>query len=298
MKYLPLLALLAFANAGAATLPQSGRLTLDVKIDGTGLTRGNKGKATFKTAETVHLAFTVHPVAGLEAINRLDEAGTQQAIQQVSAPAQARMPSEADAQRMAAQMQKEAAACGSNVACLQRVGEKASRMTAAWTGAPAMPQPQEGRYLNFSGMELERCNMEYTARIDDSVDGSIDDVQGPVPYTEQKSADYKGGAREVPFLCMSMVTLDTKTDSLWVLTQFPSPMGQVTRLQGRDRRTSSPSDGIALQKDAMAWVFDQLRGKVQRSGSRKTTLRVPTTLMGQQGEQTFEVDMRWKFETK
>ncbi|RLM50707.1 hypothetical protein DVK02_17265, partial [Halobellus sp. Atlit-31R] len=161
-------------------------------------------------------------------------------------------------------------------------------MTAAWTGAPAMPQPQEGRYLNFSGMEPERCNMEYSARIDDRVDGAIDDVQGPVPYAEQKNADYKGGARDATFLCVSLVTLDTKTNSLWVATQLPSPLGQVTRLQGRDRRTSTPSDGIALQKDAMAWVFEQLRGKVQRSGNRKTSLRVPTSLMGQKGEQTIE----------
>jgi len=298
MKFLPLLALLAFTNAGAAALPASGRLTLDVKIDGNGMTRGTRGRADFKTAESVHLAFTVHPLAGLEAINQLDEASTQQAYQQVNAPVQARMPSEAEAQRMAAQMQKEAAACGSNVACLQRVGEKASRMSSAWSAAPAMPQPAQGRYLNFSGMELEKCDMEYTARIEDSVDGAIDDVQGPVPYKEQKRADYKGGARDATFLCVSMVTLDTSSNKLWVVTQFPAPLGQVTRLQGKDRRTSSPPDGIALQKEAMAWVFDQLRGKVERSGSRKTSLRVPTTLLGQQGEQTIEVDMRWKFDTK
>lgn len=291
-------ALLAFAATCHAAVPESGRLVLDVKIDGTGQTRGTQGKSIFKTAQSAHLAFTVHPVAGLEAVNRLDEAGTQTMLVQQNAQVEARMPSDAEAQRMAAQMQKEAAACGNNVACLQRVGERASRMTMAWTGTPSVPQPQDGRYLNFSGLQPEACRMAYRARIQDSVDGAIDDVGGPRPYLERKEVDYQGGEREATFVCQSMVTLDTKTGSLWVATQPPAPKGKVTRHYGADRRTDTPVDGVQLHKEAMAWVFDQLRGKMQQSGSRKTTLRVPLDLLGQKGEQVIEVDMRWKFETK
>lgn len=295
------LALLALANttsAAGAAVPESGRLVLDVKIDGSGQTRGAQGKSTFKTAQSAHLAFTVHPVAGLEAVNRLDEAGTQAVLAQQNAPALARMPSEAESRRMAEQMQKKAAACGSNVACLQRVGEEASRMTMAWTGTPAMPQPQDGRYLNFSGLQPEACRMEYSARIQDSVDGAIDDVGGPRPYLERKEVDYQGGEREATFVCQSMVTLDTKTGNLWVASQPPAPKGKVTRHYGADRRTDTPVDGVQLHKEAMAWVFEQLRGKVQQKGSRKTTLRVPLNLLGQKGEQLVEVDMRWRFETR
>jgi hypothetical protein len=292
------LALLALANSGNAADPESGRLSLDVKIDGTGQTRSTQGKSAFRIAQSAHLAFTLHPVAGLEAINRLDEAGTQAMYAQQNAPVQARMPSEAEAQRMAQQMQKKAAACGNNVACLQRVGEEASRMTMAWTGTPAMPQAQEGRYLNFSGLQPQACRMEYTVRIQDSVEGAIDDVGGPRPYLEKKEVDYTGGEREATFVCQSMVTLDTKSGKLWVATQPPAPKGKLTRHYGADRRSDVPVDGIQLHKEAMAWVFDQLRGKVEGNGSRKTTLRLPLELLGQKGEQLVEVDMRWKFETK
>ena len=300
LRLLPPLALLALTAAGPAlaALPESGRLTLDITVKGSGGTRGTQGKTSFKSAQSAHMAVTLHPVAGLEPINRLDSADAQQGYTQLTVATQARMPSETEAQRFAGQMQKEAAACNNDVACLQRVGEKASRMTMAWTGTPAMPQPAEGRYLNFSGMRLDECDMEYAVRIDDSIEGSIDDVGGPVPYLDQRKADYKGGERDATFLCTSMATLDTQADRLWVAASLPAPQGQVTHAYGKDRRSSAPSDGIGLQKEALAWVVEQLHGKVPRAGSRRTTLRLPLTVMGQKGEQLIDVDMRWRFDTK
>lgn len=302
MKTLRLLAALALASSAAspalAALPESGRLTLDITVKASGATRGKQGKTTLQSAQSARLAVTLHQFAGLEALNRLDQGAARQSYAQGIAATQARMPSEADTQRMAEQMQKEAAACGNNVACLQRVGAKASRLTAAWTGAGAMPAPAEGRYLNFSGVQPEQCDMAYSVRIDERVEGSIDDVGGPVPYLEEKKADHKGSARDATLLCMSMATLDTKGDRLWVKAELPAVPGQVTRAYRQDRSSRAPSEGLGLRKEALAWVAGQLQGKVPRAGSRRTSLRLPLTVMGQQGEQTLDVDLRWKFETR
>lgn len=286
------LALFACAGALAAAVPASGRLTLDIRIEGSGSTRGVQGRTTIKTAQSARLALTVHPLAGLEAINRLDQAAYQADLTQHATLVETRIPPitlSAGAPRMAGQMQ-EAAACGSNLACLQGVRGAAA--------AAATQEAGEGRYLNFTGLQPEQCRLEYTARINDSVDGSIDAAGGPVPYSERRQADYRGGERDAVFVCQSMVTLDVKTDRLWVAVQPPAPRGQVTRLHGRRRETASPGEGLALQRDALSWVFDQLRGKVGRAGSSTTTLRLPVSVMGQPGEQVVDVDLRWKFETK
>jgi len=288
------LALFACAGAWAAAVPASGRLTLDIRIEGNGSTRGAQGRTTIKTAQSARLALTVHPLAGLEAINRLDHAAYQADLTQHATLVETRTPRmpnmtiHAGAPRMAGQMQ-EAAACGSNLACLQGVRSAA---------AAATQEAGEGRYLNFTGLQPEQCRLEYTARINDSVDGSIDAAGGPVPYSERRQADYRGGERDAVFVCQSMVTLDVKTDRLWVAVQPPAPRGQVTRLHGRRRETASPGEGLALQRDALSWAFDQLRGKVGRTGSSTTTLRLPVSVMGQPGEQVVDVDLRWKFEMK
>jgi len=285
------LALFACAGARASAVPAAGRLTLDIRIEGNGSTRGVQGRTTIKTAQSARLALTVHPLAGLEAVNRLDQAAYQADLAQHTTPVEMRvphMPIDAGAPRMAGQMQA-AAACGSNLACLQRV-----RGTPA---AAATQEAGEGRYLNFTGLQPEQCRLDYTARINDSVDGSIDAAGGPVPYSERRQADYRGGERDAVFVCQSMVTLDTRTDRLWVAIQPPAPRGQVTRIHGRRRETTS-GEGLALQRDALSWAFDQLRGKLGRAGSSTTTLRLPVSVMGQPGEQVVDVDLRWKFETK
>lgn len=134
-----------------------------------------------------------------------------------------------------------------------------------------------------------------SATIDDRISGRYADVQGMVPYTITRKADWKADATQLRIVCSAYnPVLDVKartisTDGLLV----PEVRGRFTRT---DRgRTESAEEALPLRSEALAWASEQLR-QAPASGSRKATLPIKATSSQGTVEGRLAVEMSWRFE--
>lgn len=143
---------------------------------------------------------------------------------------------------MQARMQAMQARCGADSACLAREGAVISKeMQAAFQAAggraapetPDAPGPEE-RYLHFAG--AANCRLQAMGRIDSTVRGTYNDVQGVVPYTEtQKGED----TLRDPVYCPGVVAvLDVKSGRVWV--GFPTLPQQARGVSTREDKGRAP----------------------------------------------------------
>ncbi len=281
------------STATAADHVHTGRLVLDVKIDGTGHTQSGRATATVSTAETLHLAFTLASNGMPVATNRLDPASLAAAIPTPSSGA----PSQEQQKQIMEQAQKAAQACGRDIACMQKIALDLGKQTAAWqTAAPA--SHMEERYLDYAPGEPQLCKPEFRTRVADSTAGTRNDVQGLVPFAQKYNADYSGNANDFAILCTSNVTVDVKTNRIYVAAALPETRGRVLFTEGARTTSDSPAGTVNLNQQAMAWVMNQLKN-AQRAGMQKTTLRYPISgAGGHRGEDVVNVEMRWSFDGK
>ena len=299
--FLARLSLIAAALAAAPfslAADQYGRLTVDVKVDGTGYAQRNKDYTKSITAQSMHLAYSVMRSGDGDDRNFLDHAGASAAMQKQMAASQARAPSQAKQQEIMQQAQKAMAACKNDMACMQNIAVKLGQQTAAWSAPMPDTSADEGRYLNYIQTEPAQCKAEFTARINDSTEGAYADVAGMRPFTTKRTADFKAGEMEKAGVCIGGVTVDRKTGKIMAQITVPTVKGRYVSTDAGHVTSDSASSQMDLNADALKWAFAQINGGA-RSGSQRTTLKIPTpSSVTGKGEQTLNVEVRWNFDGK
>jgi hypothetical protein len=169
----------------------------------------------------------------------------------------------------------------------------AAEVRAGGTGGENYEPEAELRYLNFYG--FDGCGAQVSATIDDRISGRYADVQGMVPYTITRKADWKADANQSRIVCTAYApVLDVKgraitTDGL----VLPEVRGRTTR---NDRgRTDSAEEALPLRGEAITWASEQLR-QAPASGKRKTTLPIASTSGQGTVEGNLVVELSWRFE--
>ncbi|MDZ7652649.1 MAG: hypothetical protein U5L03_08950 [Burkholderiaceae bacterium] len=169
----------------------------------------------------------------------------------------------------------------------------AAEIRAGGTGGDNYEAEADLRYLNFYG--FDNCGAQVSATIDDRTSGRYEDVQGMVPYTVTRKADWKADATQARIVCTAYnPVLDVKartitTDGL----VLPEVRGRSTR---SDRgRTASVEEALPLRSEALVWASEQLR-QAPASGTRKTTLPIKSTTGQGTVEGNLVVELSWRFE--
>lgn len=275
-----------------------GRLTVDVKVEGSGKSQRNRDYANSITSQNMHLAFSVKRPDGADAMNLQDHAGNAAAMGQQMEASRARAPSQEKQKEYMERMQKQAAACNNNLACMQEIALKVGRETASWSAPPPNTSADEGRYFNYVQVDPAACRAEFTARINDSVEGAYSDVAGMRPFTSRTTADFKAGELEKATVCVGGVTVDTRTGKLTANVSVPIVKGQYRATDGGRVTNESKDAQTEINADALKWAMAQVNAG-GRSGSQRTTLRLPTPAhMVGKGEQVLNVEVRWSFDGK
>jgi hypothetical protein len=169
----------------------------------------------------------------------------------------------------------------------------AAEVRAGGTGGDNYEAEADLRYLNFYG--FDNCGAQVSATIDDRTSGRYADVQGMVPYTVTRKADWKADATQVRIVCTAYnPVLDVKsrtitTDGL----ALPEVRGRYAR---SDRgRTEGGEEALPLRSEAIAWASEQLR-QAPASGTRKATLPIKSTSGQDTVEGNLVVELSWRFE--
>jgi hypothetical protein len=169
----------------------------------------------------------------------------------------------------------------------------AAEVRAGGTGGENYEAEPDNRYLSFYG--FDNCGAHVSATIDDRISGRYADVQGMVPYTVTRKADWKADATQLRIVCSAYnPVLDVKARTIFADGLLvPEVRGRFTR---SDRgRNESAEEALPLRSEALAWASEQLR-QAPATGSRKATLPIKSN----SGQGTIEgsllVEMNWRFE--
>ncbi len=142
----------------------------------------------------------------------------------------------------------------------------------------------ETPYLHFIGRTA--CQLDIAIKIDGRTEGSFQDVQGSVPFTETVQADAR--QRDEMRCPLVQAVLDTRNGRLWAHTAMVAP--EVPGLSVRSEKGRAPQrhDGpVSLQwREATDWLQQRLQN-LRAAGEDK--VRVPVS-----GGQN-ELRLRWRF---
>jgi len=139
-------------------------------------------------------------------------------------------------------------------------------------------------YLLFTGAMA--CGLQLTARIDDRVKGSFNDVQGVVNYTETAQGSE---TRRDDLPCPTMqAVLDTRNGRVWTaLSLVPQDVQGVQTREETNGRKQRHEGRIGLRwLEAQAWLQQRL---VQLSSEGQDQARLPA------GAGQAEIKMKWSF---
>jgi len=287
---LVLVALLALAGSAFAG-QRAARLVVDAKIEGQDrLVKGPLGETSSGTlSETFRLTAILQSDGKLENSNRNE--GRMAAASGPSGGAASRQA--ADARHR--EIREALAACKGEVQCVGRVSNRYFG-----GGAPAAARAGEGsgepRFLAYRGSQ--DCGADLHVRVQDAREGVLEDLGVSVPFTEKTTADHRASAGDKLQLCggLNDLVLDTRAKTIFVTLGDPPVTGQVVREQRTPPFHTDRSASLRLQKDAMAWIRQQLQG-APRQGTARAAVPVthePRHSGSRTG--TVNVELSWKFE--
>lgn len=298
--YRAIVAVLALSTGtlcfSAATPDKKARLVVDVKINGSGSASssmtGEKGGGT--TSQELHTSVTLTSNGVLETTNRNDIAGNSAQMEKQMREAGARQPGQAQMRERALLLQKQMMACNGSIGCINKISGAYAKESSNWQLRPVQG---DERFLTYHG--YQGCQSDFHARVDTSRQGTIPDVQGPVPFTEKSAADYHASAMDKDVLCnaFNYLVVDTKANRIHVTLGTVPIKGTHMRTEGgRNLFASNAATDLRLHEDAMAWVRSKLDG-APRSGKERTTIKL-TTKPGETSsrEGSVDVELLWRFE--
>lgn len=291
------LAFLAAVPAPAAE--RTARFTVEVKVQGHQSWRAGTDWARTDIDEHYRITTHVRSDGELQNVNPKDPAFAQQQLAKAAAVQrtvarqlgktgpQPRTEAEyaAAQQALAAQAQREQAACGQDTACLIGVATRIGQQSAAivYPTAPAADAAEDAallaedddpagyRYMYYAG--YEGCPTEIQIRIQRRSRGEYADVAGTIPWTATQTGDSRGTDIDHRMQCLSATTVyDERTRQIftdgWGTPAVVGRYESEDRMQGRVVNDQSPLSGDA---EALEWVASVLR-QAPASGSRSTTL--------------------------
>lgn len=143
----------------------------------------------------------------------------------------------------------------------------------------------ETPYLMFTGRT--DCRLETTVKIDARIEGSFQDVQGTVPYTETAQAQQK--KRDDTSCPLLQAVLDTRSGRLWTYTAMVATQAPGVSVRSEKGRAPQRHEGpIDLRwHEAQPWLEERLQN-LNAAGEDRARLPVA-------GGQV-EVTLRWRFE--
>lgn len=313
---------LAARGASAVAAEKTGRYTVDIRVDVQEQWRHGTDHSTFKALETYRIVTHVQSDGEAVSFNSKDPAYAEQQmaraarVQAAVQKAQGRQPAPAPTaesyaaahQQLAARLEKERLACGTDTACLMALAMRVSQESAAIGmpgAAPGDAQAAEGgdddgeaRFLNYAG--YEGCPTQIDIRIDQRSEGAYADVSGMIPWTVVSTASSKGSETDRMIQCLHATTVyDTKARTIYT-DGFATPAIRGHRV-AKDRLTGeSVNDNAEVIGNAQAlrWVSEQLR-RAPASGTRSVVLTpdpVTRAPAGARLDGRIKVDLSWRFE--
>ncbi len=143
----------------------------------------------------------------------------------------------------------------------------------------------ETPYLMFTGRAA--CRLETTVKIDNRVEGSFNDVQGVVPFTETTQAQQ--ARRDDVFCPMLQVVLDQRNGRLWTHVMAVDSANGVNVRSEKGRAPQRSEGPVSLRwMEAGPWIQKRL---TDLSAGGEDRVRVPAAGGGQA-----EAVLRWRFE--
>jgi len=143
----------------------------------------------------------------------------------------------------------------------------------------------ETPYLHFSGRAA--CGLDVATKIDERIEGSFNDVQGVVPFTETTQAEAR--VRDDTACPLVQVVLDTRNGRLW--TSLGMAMRDVPGVTVRSEKGRAPqrSEGRHSLRwhEGQDWVAKRL-SNLNAGGEDQA--RLPA------GGGQIELRMRWRFD--
>lgn len=321
------LCLIAVAAASAAPASRAdemlGRMTVEIRIEGTQSSRNGSDYANTRIAEHYRIVTQVKSDGTPTNVNTLDPdyarkqmakaAAVQRKVQQAQSGGAVAVPrTPAEQQAFAAKMQQEQAACGADTQCLMALMGKyqpvltamsmqASGVSDAEVDAVDLEAEDEARFLDFFG--YEGCPAQIEIRIDRKTEGAYADVSGMIPWSSTETADYRGSDIDRKMQCLRQQTVYDFKDRRIYTHGFgaPAPRGRSVR-KDRMMGGESVSENVELPStsEALAWVSEQLRN-APASGTRTTTLtpqpsRSPVAGADVHTSGALKVSLSWTFE--
>lgn len=311
-----LLTTITFALSTGAMADEAVRLTVELKVSGTEAVRASgpgRDHAEGWFNDSYRFATTVRGSGELNNVNTRDPhyaekmmahaARVQQQVERRQAPRTAGpqlTPEQLEARAVAGQQ-----ACQGDLNCLMKLSQELQEhMMAMQAAAPAPAtafleaQDDDYRYLDFFG--AEDCDTSIRVVIDRTLAGEYADVQGMVPYTVRRTADYDGNELQRQLTCLAAsLVLDVKaqvfyTDGLGM----PEATGRYVR-EVAGRPVASGEEPVSLQAEISEWVAQQLR-QAPVHGQRKAAIVLEQNRTAALGAGDYtgraEVELSWKLD--
>lgn len=143
----------------------------------------------------------------------------------------------------------------------------------------------ETPYLHFSGRA--NCQLDVAVKIDGRTEGSFEDVQGTVPFTQTVQAESK--KRHETLCPLVQVVLDTRNGRLWAHTAMAVPPVQGVTVRSEKGRAPQRHDGeVSLRwHEATDWLHQRL---TRLGAAGEDQVKLPA------GGGQNELKLRWRFE--
>jgi hypothetical protein len=277
-----LAATLVAAPAWSRDRPQQRQLVLQLDLQRQGPVQAGAERGQQQLRQQWRLEASLESAGVLMINNPLDPDDARRAAERALAPqppaarraaGNGRPVTAAQGQALQADMQARVQAmqarCGADPACLAREsaaisrGMQAALQAAGGSATPAVPDAEpEARFLHFAG--AANCRLQATGRIDGTVRGSYNDVQGVVAYSETQKGEE---TLRDPVHCPGvMAVLDVKSGRVWVA--FPTlpqqTRGATTReVQGRAPRVTQGAIGLRWW-EGQEWLSQRLHNLTER----------------------------------
>jgi hypothetical protein len=277
----------AFLPMAANAAQKRVRLTVEVKVEGTeGVVGTGADRTTAKFREGYTIVTHLQSDGELAQFNSKDPEyaqkmmGLAQSVHAKVNKAQGKAPvKKMTQQQIQDYVKTKQAACGADRSCLMKLAQEAQELmsnmdtgaTAAAGSAVAYTGNEPPRYLNFFG--YENCGGSAHVYVDRTVQGTVADTSGAVPYTIHDTADYNNNPVEVGLICVSHnLVLDPVDNSFYTDgAVYPSAKGNsVMTMRGR---TDKSSGEAATHGEVYDWVNAQFR-HIPRTGTKNTVMKL------------------------
>lgn len=154
------------------------------------------------------------------------------------------------------------------------------------------------RYLDY--YPSPECRAEISVRIDRTLTGEFDDVQGLVPYSVRTTADYAGSDLERQMMCFAASLVLDVEEQVFYTGGFGMPEAQgLQQREVRGRAAESGEARLSVHEEVALWMAEQLR-KAPVKGQRQARIpllqdRSGSMSHGEYGGEA-EVELSWALE--